>query len=46
LTFAATFEAVTQAGGWPVPVDVAPADYNLDLLETVVDAVREYFARA
>jgi dTDP-3-amino-3,4,6-trideoxy-alpha-D-glucose transaminase len=29
-TFAATFEAVTQAGGRPVPVDVSVADYNLD----------------
>jgi len=29
-TFIATFEAVTQAGGTPVPVDVAEADYNLD----------------
>ena len=29
-TFAATFEAVTQAGGRPVPADVSPADYNLD----------------
>jgi dTDP-4-amino-4,6-dideoxygalactose transaminase len=30
LTFAATFEAVTQAGGVPVPADVSPSDYNLD----------------
>jgi dTDP-4-amino-4,6-dideoxygalactose transaminase len=30
LTFAATFEAVTQAGGVPVPADVSEADYNLD----------------
>src|SRR4051812_2660666 len=29
-TFAATFEAVTQAGGVPVPADVTEADYNLD----------------
>jgi dTDP-4-amino-4,6-dideoxygalactose transaminase len=29
-TFAATFEAVTQANGKPVPVDVAWEDYNLD----------------
>jgi dTDP-4-amino-4,6-dideoxygalactose transaminase len=29
-TFAASFEAVTQAGGRPVPVDVSTADYNLD----------------
>jgi dTDP-4-amino-4,6-dideoxygalactose transaminase len=28
--FAATFEAVTQAGGRPLPVDVSVADYNLD----------------
>jgi dTDP-4-amino-4,6-dideoxygalactose transaminase len=30
LTFAATFEAVTQAGGVPVPADVSESDYNLD----------------
>jgi dTDP-4-amino-4,6-dideoxygalactose transaminase len=30
-TFIATFEAVTQAGGRPVPVDVSESDYNLDL---------------
>jgi dTDP-4-amino-4,6-dideoxygalactose transaminase len=35
-TFAATFEAVTQAGGVPLPVDVTEADYNLD-----AEAVRE-----
>jgi dTDP-4-amino-4,6-dideoxygalactose transaminase len=29
-TFVATYEAVTQAGGVPVPVDVSEADYNLD----------------
>ena len=29
-TFVATFEAVTQAGGVPVPVDVTESDYNLD----------------
>jgi dTDP-4-amino-4,6-dideoxygalactose transaminase len=29
-TFAATFEAVTQAGGPPVPVDVRDDDYCLD----------------
>jgi dTDP-4-amino-4,6-dideoxygalactose transaminase len=29
-TFAATFEAVAQAGGIPVPVDVRWDDYNLD----------------
>jgi dTDP-3-amino-3,4,6-trideoxy-alpha-D-glucose transaminase len=29
-TFAATFEAVTQAGGIPVPVDVTDEDYCLD----------------
>ena len=33
-TFVATLEAVTQAGGKPVPVDVSDVDYNLD-----VDAV-------
>jgi len=29
-TFIATFEAVVQAGGTPVAVDVSEADYNLD----------------
>jgi dTDP-4-amino-4,6-dideoxygalactose transaminase len=29
-TFVATFEAVTQAGGVPVPIDVSNTDYNLD----------------
>jgi dTDP-4-amino-4,6-dideoxygalactose transaminase len=29
-TFVATFEAVSQAGGVPVPVDVSDADYGLD----------------
>jgi dTDP-4-amino-4,6-dideoxygalactose transaminase len=30
-TFIATFEAVTQAGGTPVVVDVSESDYNLDV---------------
>jgi dTDP-4-amino-4,6-dideoxygalactose transaminase len=30
-TFVATFEAVSQAGGVPVPVDVSETDYNLDV---------------
>jgi dTDP-4-amino-4,6-dideoxygalactose transaminase len=30
LTFIATFEAVTQAGGAPVVVDVSDLDYNID----------------
>lgn len=30
-TFAATFEAVAQSGGVPVPVDVSLKDYNLDV---------------
>jgi dTDP-3-amino-3,4,6-trideoxy-alpha-D-glucose transaminase len=30
MTFAATFEAVVQAGGTPVPVDVSESDYCLD----------------
>jgi dTDP-4-amino-4,6-dideoxygalactose transaminase len=30
-TFIATFEAVTQAGGTPIVVDVAESDYNLDV---------------
>lgn len=29
-TFIATFEAVSQAGGVPVPVDVRESDYNVD----------------
>ncbi len=29
-TFIATYEAVAQAGGVPVPVDVSESDYNLD----------------
>jgi dTDP-3-amino-3,4,6-trideoxy-alpha-D-glucose transaminase len=29
-TFVATFEAVTQAGGVPVPADVSESDYGLD----------------
>jgi dTDP-4-amino-4,6-dideoxygalactose transaminase len=33
-TFAATFEAVLQAGGTPVVVDVGPEDYNLDVEQT------------
>jgi dTDP-4-amino-4,6-dideoxygalactose transaminase len=36
-TFIATFEAVAQAGGVPVPVDVTVLDYNLDV--TALDAV-------
>ena len=30
-TFIATFEAVAQAGGVPLPVDVSEEDYNLDV---------------
>jgi dTDP-3-amino-3,4,6-trideoxy-alpha-D-glucose transaminase len=30
LTFVATFEAVTQAGGVPVPVDISEADYCIN----------------
>jgi len=30
-TFIATFEAIAQAGGTPVPVDVSELDYNLDV---------------
>jgi dTDP-4-amino-4,6-dideoxygalactose transaminase len=29
-TFIATFEAITQAGGVPIPVDASYADYNMD----------------
>jgi len=38
MTFAATFEAVIQAGGTPVVVDVAERDYNLDVGATEVAA--------
>jgi len=31
MTFIATWEAVTQAGGIPVPVDVSADDYGIDL---------------
>ena len=37
-TFVATFEAVTQAGGRPVVVDVSETDYNMDA-EAVAAAV-------
>lgn len=30
-TFAATFEAVTQAGATPIVVDISEADYNIDV---------------
>lgn len=40
LTFAATFEAVVQAGGVPVPVDVSLDDLNLDV-GLVEEAVSE-----
>jgi dTDP-4-amino-4,6-dideoxygalactose transaminase len=39
-TFAATFAAVIQAGGNPVPVDITEADYNLDVQETEAAAAR------
>jgi dTDP-4-amino-4,6-dideoxygalactose transaminase len=42
-TFIATFEAVTQAGGVPVPVDVTESDYNLDP-EAVEEALTEQTA--
>jgi dTDP-4-amino-4,6-dideoxygalactose transaminase len=29
-TFIATFEAITQAGGTPIPVDASRSDYNID----------------
>jgi dTDP-4-amino-4,6-dideoxygalactose transaminase len=37
-TFVATFAAVVQAGGVPVPVDVSEADYNIDV-DAIEDAV-------
>jgi dTDP-4-amino-4,6-dideoxygalactose transaminase len=39
-TFAATFEAVLQAGGVPVVVDVSEEDYGLDLRRTEEAAIR------
>lgn len=39
-TFIATFEAVSQAGGLPVPADVSDADYGLDP-DAVAAAVTE-----
>jgi dTDP-4-amino-4,6-dideoxygalactose transaminase len=43
-TFAATFEAILQAGGRPIVVDVAEADYNLDVgqVETAAGAGASY----
>jgi dTDP-4-amino-4,6-dideoxygalactose transaminase len=41
MTFAATFEAVIQAGGTPVVVDVAEEDYNLDVGATEVAAAED-----
>jgi dTDP-4-amino-4,6-dideoxygalactose transaminase len=40
MTFVATFEAVAQAGGVPVVVDVSAADYCLDPEETAAAATR------
>lgn len=37
-TFVATFAAIVQAGGVPVPVDVSEADYNVDV-DALEDAV-------
>ena len=37
-TFIATFEAITQAGARPVPVEVSLADYNLDVA-ALADAI-------
>jgi dTDP-4-amino-4,6-dideoxygalactose transaminase len=37
-TFVATWEAVTQAGGTPVPVDISESDYALDV-HRAADAV-------
>jgi dTDP-4-amino-4,6-dideoxygalactose transaminase len=41
MTFAATFEAVIQAGGTPIVVDVADVDYNLDVDQAERVAGRE-----
>jgi dTDP-4-amino-4,6-dideoxygalactose transaminase len=40
MTFVATAEAVTQAGGRPVLADISEADYNLDV-DATADAVTE-----
>lgn len=39
-TFVASFEAVTQAGGHPVPVDVSESDWNIDV-SLAAEAVTE-----
>src|SRR6476659_7453502 len=39
-TFIATFEAVSQAGGTPVPVDVSETDLNMDV-EAARSAITE-----
>jgi dTDP-4-amino-4,6-dideoxygalactose transaminase len=42
-TFIASFEAVTQAGGVPVPVDATRSDYNIDVglaADAVTDRTR------
>lgn len=39
-TFAATFEAVVQAGGVPVVVDITDADYTIDASQTRAAAQR------
>jgi dTDP-3-amino-3,4,6-trideoxy-alpha-D-glucose transaminase len=39
-TFMASFEAITQAGGRPVPVDISEDDWNLDVA-LAADAVGE-----
>jgi dTDP-4-amino-4,6-dideoxygalactose transaminase len=43
-TFIATFEAVSQAGGLPVPVDVSESDWNVDVeqAETAVTALARF----
>ncbi len=42
-TFAATFEAVLQAGGTPVVVDVGESDYGLDIERTEAEAAGASF---
>jgi dTDP-4-amino-4,6-dideoxygalactose transaminase len=43
-TFIATFEAITQAGAVPVPIDASAADYNVDVAQ--VDAAITQRTRA
>jgi dTDP-4-amino-4,6-dideoxygalactose transaminase len=43
-TFAATFEAILQAGGTPIVVDVSDEDYNLDVRQVEAAAAGAAYA--